>query len=175
MGAEYIAKRQFDAERYRHYVNEWNSVLHCHHYATLYTQLADDAGDLFDGLKILYDTAEESFYPVLKDYFEKHSLNDLDDRIKIVEQYCAFTGLGKMTINSASMTEGEVEMSFSHVDSGWIKKWGERDKPVNIITHGYLAAAFAVLHNLPIGSFIVKEIESIVSGAENSIMKIEKK
>ncbi len=33
-----------------------------------YTQLADDTSDMFDGHKILHDTSEETFYPILKDY-----------------------------------------------------------------------------------------------------------
>ena len=31
------------------------------------------------------------------------------------------------------------------VDQGWIKKWGQRDKPVNYIGQGFIAAAL----NLP--------------------------
>ena len=87
MVTEFITDRRFDPSKYRHYINETNSVLHCHHYAALYTQLADDAGELFDGPGILYETTAESFYPILKEYFEEHNINELNERVKIAEQY----------------------------------------------------------------------------------------
>ena len=175
MATELITKRRFDSEQYRHYINDVNSVLHCHHYAALYTQLADDAGELFDGPGILYETAAESLYPILKEYFEKNNVGELEERVKIIEQYWAFSGWGKLVITNLSADGGEAEMPFSHVDSGWIKKWGNRDKPVNFITKGYLAAAYAALHNLPLNSFEITETQSIVAGAEKSHFKITKK
>lgn len=175
MVTEFIIERKFDPSKYRHYINETNSVLHCHHYAALYTQLADDAGELFDGPGILYETAAESFYPILKEYFEEHNINELNERVKIIEQYWAFSGMGQLIITNSSVDESEAEMPFSHVDSGWIKKWGNREKSVNFITNGYLAAAFAAIHNLPLNSFEVTETQSIVSGAKKSQFKIIKK
>ncbi len=32
-----IAERTFDPSRCRHYINEVTSVMHCHHYVSLYT------------------------------------------------------------------------------------------------------------------------------------------
>ena len=174
MAIELITNRSFNSSKYRHYINESNSVLHCHHYAALYTQLADDAGELCDGPVILYETAAESFYPILKEYFEKNNIDELDERIKIIEQYWAFSGMGQLMITNSSVEGGEAEMPFSHVDSGWIKKWGNRDEAVNFITLGYLAAAFAAIHNLPSNSFEATETQSIVAGAEKSQFKITK-
>lgn len=175
MAKQMIADRKFDSSRCRHYINEVTSVMHCHHYASLYTQLADDAGDMFDGHKILNDTSEETFYPILKDYFNKHGITAVDDRVNIVEQYWAFTGMGKLVINHVTYQGGKAEMPFSHVDAGWIKKWGHREKPVNFISCGYLAAAFASIFDLPVGSYQVIETKSIVADNEKSEFSIEKK
>ena len=45
---EFEIDHRFDPVKNRHYLNGFCSVLHCHHYATLYTQLADDAVDFED-------------------------------------------------------------------------------------------------------------------------------
>lgn len=174
MAIELVIERQFDSSKFRHYINGINSVMHCHHYASLYSQLADDAGDLFNGPGILHDSARESFYPVLLEYFEKHQIDKLDDRINIIEQFWSYSGMGSLLITNPSTENGAAEMPFSHVDSGWIKKWGNRDQPVNFITQGYLAAAFAAIHNMPSGSFKVTEIQSIVTGAKKSLFTISK-
>lgn len=174
MAKETIAERKFDASRCRHYINNVTTVMHCHHYASLYTQLADDAGEMFDGHKILHDTSEETFYPILTDYFNKHSIKAVEERISIVEQYWAFAGMGKLFINEASREGGKAEMPFSHLDAGWLKKWGHREKPVNFISCGYLAAAFASIFNFPLGSFEVRETRSIVAKNEKSEFNIRK-
>jgi hypothetical protein len=49
---EFEIDHKFDPIRNRHYMNGVCTVLHCHHYATLYTQLADDA-EQFAGVRLL--------------------------------------------------------------------------------------------------------------------------
>jgi len=175
MAKKMIAERTFDSSRCRHAINGVTSVMHCHHYASLYTQLADDAGDLFDGQKILHDTSEETFYPILKEYFATHGITAVTDRADIVQQYWAFTGMGKLVLKQVTSEGGKAEMPFSHVDAGWIKKWGHREKPVNFIGCGFLAAAFASIFDLPIGSYQVVETKSIVANNGKSEFRIEKK
>ncbi len=175
MGAELKVTRKFDTTTFRHYTNDWNAVLHCHHYAALYSQLADDAGDLFDGPKILIESAVEAFYPVLNNYFQANQVTELADRIKIVEDFYTFTGMGKLLVTDSSEKNGQVEMPFSHIDAGWIKKWGNRQKSVNFITSGYLKAAFAAIHNQTPESYEVTETVSIVAGADKSQFSVTKK
>jgi hypothetical protein len=61
---EFEIDHKFDPIRNRHYMNGVCTVLHCHHYATLYTQLADDAEE-FAGVRLLIEAAEDTFYEVL--------------------------------------------------------------------------------------------------------------
>ena len=63
-------------------------------------------------------------------------------------------------------------MTASHTDSGWIKKWGEYDKPVNYVTAGYIEAMFEVLMDAPDKAFAATEVESIVMGADTSKFRI---
>jgi predicted hydrocarbon binding protein len=76
--------------------------------------------------------------------------------------------MGALKVVSAGPDYGEVELSSSHLDQGWIKKWGKCDKPVNHIVRGFIASLFATALNRPRRTYGVKETASIVSGAPQS-------
>ena len=164
---EIVLDHKFDSRTCRHTLNGFVSVLHCHHYATLYCQLADDCG-MLDGKKLLAECAEDTFVDVLRGYYQEHAVTDVADRIAIAEQCYTAAGLGKMHVTCAGAESGEVDLLHSHVDEGWIKKWGQRDKPVNFITSGYVAALFSAVFDQPVRTYVVNEIASLVSGAERS-------
>lgn len=157
-------RRSFDPVRSRHSINGVTHVLHCHHYLTLYTQLAEDCAFL-DGRKLLREVCEDTFYGVLSAYYEENGIHSPEARIAIGEQYFSFSGLGQMKVTCAGCGGGEVELSASHVDAGWIRKWGQRDHAVNYITCGYLAALFAAVYGTGRRSYLVNETASIVNGA----------
>ena len=158
---------KFETRTCRHYLNAEPYVLHCHHYATLYSQLADDCG-MLDGRKMLSEVSEDTFRDELTNYYKQHNLTDITDRISIAEQYYSTTGLGQMKVRSAGPEGGEVELLHSHVDEGWIKKWGKRDRPVNFITQGYVAGLFEAIFDRPRRSYLVVETRSIVKGDDRS-------
>ncbi len=171
VNTELKLKHEFDPVRTRHYMNGVLSVLHCHHFMTLYCQLADDA-EIVDGKKLLFDSAEEAFYPIFTDYFAQYDLTALPDRVAIAEQYYSAIGMGLLSITGMGQSSGAVELSRSHTDEGWKQKWGERDKPVNFATCGFIAAFFAAAFDQPMGTYEVEEVQSIVSGAEKSVFRV---
>ncbi|MFP3043795.1 hypothetical protein LQZ19_18440 [Treponema primitia] len=69
-------EHRFDQKTCRHTINGITAVLHCHHFATLTTQLANDCG-LLDGKKLLADCAEDAFYQVLSSYYKEHSIQEI--------------------------------------------------------------------------------------------------
>lgn len=164
----------FDEKRCRHYLNGQLSVLHCHHYASLYTQLAMDA-EFIDAKTILAQSAEDSFFDMLSDSYQAHPELTPDEKLEVGCQYYAVIGLGQMKVLSAEETSGKVALEHSHVDEGWIKKWGKKDKAVNFITRGYIAALFATAYGKPMQSYIVSEVESIVTGAARSLFIVSSK
>ncbi len=168
--AKFHAEQKFDAKQMRHYVNGKVSVLHCHHYATLFSQLAMDARQ-FGGVQILLDTSRDVFGGVLKDYYQKNGITDRSERIAIAEQYCSFTGLGCVELKLGD-TGGTATMSHSHVDEGWLKKWGQHDQPVNYIGQGFLKAACAAIFDLNPDKVSVEETQSIVRGASTSYFSL---
>jgi hypothetical protein len=164
---EWVIDHQFDRETCRHSVNGFDTVLHCHHYAALYCQLADDA-ESFRGRELLIRSSELAFFDVLAAYFTEHNVQDLGERVALAEEYWRVCGFGTLRFDHVGEISAAASMAHSHVDEGWIKKWGQRDKPVNYIGQGYLAAAMAAIYDLPAGSYHVYETESIVSGADAS-------
>lgn len=164
---ELCIERKFDPVRCRHILNGTTHVLHCHHYATLYTRLAEDCA-MLDGKKLLREVAEDTIYDFLVQYYSDHGIESPADRIAIAEQYYSFTGLGQMRVVCAGPDSAEVDLIHSHMDEGWIKKWGQRDKPVNHISCGFVAGMLAAAFGKSRRSFLVTEAASIVSGAKCS-------
>jgi len=159
----------FDQKSNRHYLNGVLTVLHCHHYTSLYTQLAIDAGET----ELLKECAREVFRDVLADYFRRHpAIADLQSKVEIACQYYAMIGLGSMRVVFMGDESGEVRLDSSHTDSGWIKKWGKSDKPINYLTAGYIEAMFEVLLDAPAKSFHALEVESIAMGSPSSRFKV---
>lgn len=164
---ELCIERKFDPIRCRHSVNGETYVLHCHHYVTLYTRLAEDCA-MLDGKKLLREVTEDTIYEVLVKYYADHAIESVAERVAIAEQYYSFTGLGQMHVVCAGPDSAEVDLIHSHLDSGWIKKWGQRDKPVNHMSCGFVAGLLAAALGKSRRGFSVTEAASIVSGAERS-------
>jgi len=164
---------KFNPELKRHYFNNYQTVLHCHHYSTLYTQSAFYFNEVgFEGIDIFIKTAEEVFGKFLKDYYQKHQIQNKEDRISIAEQYWKTVGMGIVEILSYEENGGKAVMEYSHIDEGWLKKWGGADKPVNLFTRGFLAGTFAAVFNKEFGSYKVEEVKSIVMGDDISEFQI---
>jgi len=158
---------EFEPRTCRHLVDGRTYVMHCHHYATLYTQLAEDCG-MLDGKKLLAEVAEDTFYEVLLAYFRKHQLVSAADRFQAGEQYFWSTGMGNLKVVCAGPDYGEVDLPTSHLDAGWIKKWGPSEKPINHLTRGFIGALFAAAFDRPRRSYTVTETASIAAGAPQS-------
>jgi len=164
-------KHTFDENTYRHYINGHNFVLHCHHYMTLTTKMAEDFADV-GAVQVLREATEDTIRPVLDSYFAEHKITSPQERLAIGAEYYAFMGLGLMEV-SGTAAGGEVRLKHTHVDEGWIKKWGQRNKPINHVTCGFVAAMFAAAFSRPARSYQVTETASIVMGAPESVLVVK--
>lgn len=161
---ELVLNKEFDPKSCRHIIDGNTAVMHCHHYATLYAQLAMDCS-MLDAKTLLAECAEEAWEEFLANYFEDAGIESLAERFVIAEQTFAAAGLGKLKVVFAGTDSGEVVLEHSHVDEGWIKKWGQHQEPVNYIAAGFIAGMFDAVFDCPLKSFKVTETQSIVSGA----------
>ncbi len=89
----------FDEKSYRHYMNGFLSVLHCHHYLCLTTKLAKDFDDI-GGVRILTETAEDTIRPLFDDYISKNGVESFKERIMMGMEYYAIMGLGGMKVSA---------------------------------------------------------------------------
>jgi len=151
-----------DTETYRHYLNGHPVVMHSHHYLALITKLAEDLDDI-GGAQILRDVVEETMWAIFDDYIQKNGLTSPLDRCNVGREYYSIFGLGKMVV-TGSESGGEVRLIRSHIDEGWIMKWGPHSKPINHLTCGYIAAVFAAAFNKPVKSYNVTEAVSMAGG-----------
>ncbi len=159
---------RFDPETCRHYLNDHCTVLHCHHFMTLYTQLADDAVH-FEGERLFKEAAEDTFYYLLQNYFTKHNITQLSDQVQVAEDYWKTVGMGIIQFTEIGKFTVRAEMLTSHIDQGWLEKWGADNKPINFITSGFIAAVAALVNQYPIKSYSVKEVFSLIKGDHKSV------
>ena len=159
-----------DNETYRHKINGHEFVLHCHHYLTLTAKLAEDFSDI-GAPQVLIEVTEDSIRPLLDDYFTEHKITSPEERIAIGAEHYAFMGLGMMEI-SVTDKGGKVTLKHSHMDEGWLKKWGKNKTPVNQFTCGFVAAIFGAAYSKEKRGFGVKESKSIVMGAKESVLVV---
>ncbi|HOI15749.1 MAG TPA: 4-vinyl reductase [Geobacteraceae bacterium] len=151
-----------DAETNRQYLNGHPVVMHSHHYLALITKMAGELEDI-NGTGILRDVVEETMRAVFDDYIRKNGLTSAQDKCNVGREYFSVFGLGKMVITGDEQG-GEVRLVRSHLDEGWIMKWGNTDKPVNHFTCGYVAAMFGAAFDKPLKSYTVTEAASIAAG-----------
>jgi len=161
---ELVLNKAFDAKSCRHKIDGITAVLHCHHFAVLYTQLAMDCS-MLDAKVLLAECSEDAWAEFLCGYYRTHGISCMAERIALAEQTYAASGMGKMHVACAGPESGEVTIEHSHVDEGWIKKWGKNDTPVNFIGAGFIAALFAAVFDKPVRSYFATEIQGIVCGA----------
>jgi hypothetical protein len=151
-----------DNDTFRHSLNGHAVVMHSHHYLALLTKLAEDMPEI-NGPQILADVVEETMRPIFDDYILKNSLTSIQDKCNVGREYFSAFGLGKMIV-SGNEKGGEVRLINSHVDEGWVMKWGVHQKPINHFTRGYVAAMFGSAFNKPLKSYLVTEEASISTG-----------
>lgn len=162
---------KIDEKTYRHSLNGFQTVLHCHHYMTLTTQLAEKLQE-FGGPRVLAESAEDAFRPFFDDYVKKHGLPAGEARLQMAKEIYARAGMGHME-STGTADGGEVTMTRSHVDQGWIMKFGKADHSLNYFTCGFISAMFGCAFDKPPRSYQVEETASIVKGDPQSTFSVK--
>ncbi len=161
----------FDNTTYRHSYNGHIMVMHCHHYLSLLTRLAMESTDV-NGTEILASSAEDTIRPVLEECARRQAVTTPEGILTLGRELYQYLGMGLMAING-SEEGGEVTLVRSHVDQGWIKKWGKATAPVNHFTRGFVAATFGAAFGKPAQSYAAEEILSIARGDATTTFKVK--
>jgi hypothetical protein len=160
----------FDDKTYRHFLNGHATVLHCHHYMSLTTQLAIRYAD-WGGPRILRECAEDSILPMLQSYIREKGVSGATERLLVGCAYYSAMGLGRMEASGGSQG-GEARLTRSHVDEGWVKKFRTSTDPINHFTAGYVAAMFSAAFERPARAFRAMETHSMATGDSSTTFEI---
>lgn len=160
-------EQRFDIDNMLQYVNNEPSVMHCHHYTTLFIDLAFKTQKL-KGKELLTESMEEAFFLVLKKYYITHFITSIEDKIKIAEQYYSSVGMGQIVISAYQESGGEAILTRSHVEEGWLKKFGKSVEFVDLITPGYLSGLFSLAYNKQLRFYSIRQTSSIAKGESST-------
>ena len=163
----------FNDKTYRHFINGFEAVMHCHHYMALTTMIAKKF-DEYGGSRILAESAEDAVRPMFDSYAEKNSLPPGDERLKMAAEFYEVMGMGQMEAQG-SPEGGQVMLTRSHVDQGWLTKFGPADSPLNYWTSGYISAMFGCAFEQSARGYDVVETSSIVQGEKVGKFKVKVK
>jgi hypothetical protein len=125
--------------------------------------------------ELLTNVAEESFYKLIFDCLKLNNIETMNDKAELALELFSELGLGQIEMEYMGKDSGEFLMPYSHVDSGWLKKWGKYDRPVNYIGAGYISAMFSAVRGEKSGTFKTMEFESIAMGAKRSLFRTVRK
>ena len=130
-------------------------IFHCHHYNTVLQATLEDTRDYIDIYPVLVDSAQEIVYSQLIAFFAESHLTDFSERKEAVEDFFAFCGYGKFSLDGLSPFGGKIIAQTDHYSYGWKVKFGLRPDNlpmVSFFTRGFLAGATDAIFNLPLGT-----------------------
>jgi hypothetical protein len=161
----------FDDKSFRHFMNGFEVVMHCHHYLTLTTKLAEDFSE-FGGIRILNESVEDAIRPLLDDYVQKNQVPAGAERLAVGARFYELMGMGLMSATGDAAV-GQATLTRSHVDQGWLAKFGPADRTLNYFTCGFLAAVFACAFDRPARSYQVVETAGLAKGDATGKFEIQ--
>jgi len=137
-------------------------VFHCNHYNLYLQRTIEDAGEYISSEKILQDGAAIAAYSALQKIFVRDlSLASPKARLSVASSLYSQLGFGLLPVSELTSDGGKVVTPVTHYSFGWLKKWGKRSKPADYFTCGFLQAALALAHNVPLGVFSAKQVKCL--------------
>ncbi len=161
-------RHSYDSITNQHFHRNFSVVMHCHHYFSVFIELAH-AYEKQGGPRFMQEAAAETFGSFLRLYYLEDGIKDLGERIRIAEEYWRQVGMGIIRISTQDPTYGSARMNYSHIDEGWLKKGAPTSRPINYVTQGFLAGFMQAAYTGGRSrTYEVKETKSLVLGDEYS-------
>lgn len=145
-------------------------VLHCSYYNSyLLRTVWLDAADLVDSVRLLIGAAAEQSYHALKDLFRSQSLVGIAERKAFAASFYAWQGFGTLDLGPIAADGGVTRSRHQHYAEAWKEHFGLSDRPVGLMTQGWLAGAAAAIYDLPQGAFSTHQLEcaAVTGGGDN--------
>ncbi|MDD3608741.1 MAG: hypothetical protein PHI49_03175 [Halothiobacillaceae bacterium] len=145
-------------------------VFHCHHYMNYLQRSILDA-DYIDSRPFLIGAAADAAWYQLKNLCAGL---DRDAARRMAES--AYKAFGYGLIDLSTMTEdgGEFSTVKSFFSRTWPMKFGPSTHPVDFYTTGYLAAAYAVLFDVPLSEIQAEQTHCMACGERANVHLIRR-
>jgi len=140
-------------------------IFHCNHYNIFLQRTIEDAGEYIPATEILTRGAVVTAYSMLHRLFETNpDIREPQERLQVASDLYSLFGFGLLPIEDLSMDGGVVKTPVTHYSLAWQQKWGNREKPVDYFTCGYIQAALAISFYKPPGFYQIEQKRCLSMG-----------
>lgn len=137
-------------------------AFHSEYYNLYLQKLIENTGYGINSEKILVDGAATCVYSMLSRLFEKNShIHNPGLRLQIASDIYSSLGFGLLPTQGLTIKGGNLTTQTTHYTNSWKKLWGDRDRPVDYFTCGYLQATMAVAFYQPLWKYKVKQTKCL--------------
>ncbi|MCV9386108.1 hypothetical protein [Reichenbachiella ulvae] len=145
-------------------------------YLNLYLQKGiEEMGGKLNIVDILVTTAQEITFSMFSRLFANNERWEKEHvRKKIVEDYFAHCGFGRVNLHSIQPKGGYIEAVSEHYAMAWKKHFGLRDEKLSGVSYfslGFLCGAVEAIFDVKPGTFRGKQIQCLSKG--HSVCKFE--
>jgi len=142
-------------------------ILQSDYFNILFQKSIEELGDKINVRNILVNSAQEVAYHQFYTYFADNPALEVEDRKKIVADYFAYCGFGRLSLKFIQIKGGHVETPYEHYGEAW-KKWfdlrNEADACLGYFTLGFLCGATEAIFDVKPGTFEGKQVFCISKG-----------
>ncbi len=141
--------------------NEEPLFLQSEYYNVYFQKALENLGEAFDLKNLLSTTAQEIAYGQFSRLFKNRSKLTVDDRKRVVEEYFAYCGFGKLDLKPIQAKGGHVDVAAEHYASAWVRHFGPRaesESGVCYYTLGFLCGIIEAIFDAKPGVFDGKQL-----------------
>lgn len=123
---------------------------------------------------IIIGAVAQAVYAQLGQVFRAHGAVTLEARRLVARQCYRAQGWGVLNVSRLEPSGGVVVTQLSFESTAWRQSHGRQREPMAWCEVGWLAGAVAAIHELPLGSFRVRQTSCMSMGAPVNRFEIER-
>lgn len=150
-------------------------LYHCSYFNLYLQRTVEDAREYIPAEEILADGAEMAVYAMLKRLFEVNAdFKTPEERFEVIAGIYKLNGFGLLpNLSDLKPDGGTVRTSVTHYSVAWKSIWGERQKPVDYFTCGFLRAAASIVFDKPAGTYDCVQTKCLTLGDSENVFEVK--
>lgn len=138
--------------------------LHCHHYNCGLVKALEEMEGV-NAREIFIQAATEEFYI----NFKNNISNDFEgktvqEKMDAAVDLYRFMGFGRLDLSGLNESGGMAYADSSYYVTGWLAKYGRRNRPVCHLTCGFISGILAAIYGKSMGEYSVEEKNAWLQG-----------